>query len=242
MRKDFLTVLDKNRGVMRSFSLKTFLFLFVLGTASTVMGDYMLPPMRPDWWTIDPDGQTRLQYRSFITDPDMNLEPDYVFDGYTSSTADDWTCPDSFNHVLTPPQLTDWGDGKALLVGADDSLSVLMGNVSNGVGEKEYFVEMVFRALDNQYGSIGDYPFLDITAPGSIYEHDMFSGGDGKNGWWRVSWHGLITPQPGQETFLFDFIEDTYVDSLWVGTHIPEPATIFMLGLGGLALRKKRRA
>ena len=50
-------------------------------------------------------------------------------------------------------------------------------------------------------------------------------------------------PQPDEETFTFSFVEPAYVDSVWVGTRcIPEPATMSVLALGGLALIRRRKA
>ena len=224
------------------FSKATVVLMGVCLLSHVAMGDYMIPPMGPTWWTVPPENNVRLQYHSFITDPDLNLEPDYTLDGYTPSVSDDWNCPDSYNNVLTPPQLSDWGDGKAIRVEADEDFSKLMGNRSNVNVDKEYFVEMVFRAVDGQYGTFPESPELDITAPGSIYEHEGFSGGDGKNGWWRVSWSGTIMPQPAQETFTFYFSEAVYVDSVWIGTYcVPEPGTLSLLLLGGLVVSRKRR-
>jgi len=143
----------------------------LMGFASVVQADYMIPPMGPSWWTLPCDEFTRLQYHSFITDPDLNLDPDYTCDGYTPSVPDQWTCPDAYNNVLVPPQLSDWGDGIAILVGDGEEFSKPMGNLANPSVDKEYWVQIVFKAVDGTYGTYPELPELDITAPGSIYEH-----------------------------------------------------------------------
>jgi hypothetical protein len=60
----------------------------------------------------------------------------------------------------------------------------------------------------------------------------------------HATWHIIMEPNPDREII---FIEPrnctTYIDEIVIDTIcIPEPATLLMLGLGGLALLKKRRA
>lgn len=62
----------------------------------------------------------------------------------------------------------------------------------------------------------------------------------------HVTWHWLIYPQPGHEIIRFpdqSFYDLEGLDKIEVGTYcfIPEPATVSLLALGGLAMAKRRR-
>jgi hypothetical protein len=207
--------------------------------AATVSADTVLdPPVdKPSWWTHPPDGLTRLQYHSFKTDPDLTTTPDYVQNGYPPSVPDDWTITGvDLNQTVAKPQDPLYGDGVAALVEPTDTFKKLMGNQAAPL-TKLWFVEIVWTT--KSYVDLGilplNFPYLDVAATGSSVQGD---GGGILNttrhgDWWVTTWSGTIIPQPNQETFTFSFVEATYVDSAWIGTHcVPTPAA----GIGALGL------
>jgi len=222
------------------------------------------PPDAPDWWKLpgaDPDGVTRTQFHSFITDPDLGQNPDYTYNGWNliPGQADDWGFewnPVAFGQIIGstgpyPPA----DNGLGLLVpgfggAAPEVMSKMMVNRENLELSKLFFVVLTW------YDPTNGNATLTIDVDG-----DLVSGGDatvtphiktvpGPGGWRTTTFWGTIFPQPDHEHFDFHFLgnsEPLYVDSAWVGTHcVPEPSTIAMMLFGGLGvvggvIRKFRR-
>lgn len=231
---------------MRKLMRLTLATVILLG-ATSAFGQFVDPPIdRPDWWVHPPDSTTRLQYHSFINNPNNNNPPDYTDNGFVPAVSDQWTFAGPLNQPVSPGTTDAYGDSHALLT--SDNLTKLMGNAEL-LAVKEWYVSMVWSTqafLENGTPLPINTPILDVTSPG-IPEQDIIGDGIEKsltrvrnNTWWVSVWEGTITPQPDQETFDIQFFEPTYVDSIWIGTHcVPEPATclIFIMASGaGLVL------
>lgn len=105
---------------------------------------------------------------------------------------------------------------------------------------KEVWVQMTFLA---------DFaPNLWLLPEGDIPSGEMMDLVDQTpidNGYTRATWHGIIEPNPLFEEIWIRPAECTvYVDELVIDTicTVPEPATLCLLGLGALALLRRRRA
>ena len=59
--------------------------------------------------------------------------------------------------------------------------------------------------------------------------------------WWEQTWEFFLRPNPEQESFKIE-AASAYVDKVIIDTWCnPEPATLSLLALGGLALTRRRR-
>jgi hypothetical protein len=202
---------------------------------------YADPPVNtPDWWVHPPDGQTRLQYYSFVNPPGSNIPPDYTENGYSPNVPDSysWSADATFDNDVTAP--TDpYGDNIAMeLPTAGDSFTKVMGNIAMPDKAKDYFVEVVWEPVSDDPSSLT----LDVTSPTG----GVVPSGEGvdPDGWYVQWWTGTITPQPEYETFIITAPQPVYIDSLWIGTNchpIPEPASLALLAVGGLGLMMRVR-
>lgn len=225
-----------------------FVLMLSAALAQHANADFIEPPMaKPAWWVDPPGGTTRLQYHSFQSDPDNNQAPDYTRNGYEPNPnfPDDWTIDANatYNNVVLGPVDDDWGDGRAMRIGGfPTAFNKRMGNQFVEENIKHYFVEIVWKYDGGIH--FGDFDLI-VQAPGGSAVTETIDGdmmGEDNNGWRIQRWEGTIDPQPDWEMFRFVPPQDVLVDSVWIGTHcVPEPGTIALLGLGALALFRRRR-
>jgi len=84
--------------------------------------------------------------------------------------------------------------------------------------------------------------FYTYPKPETVFNGSM-GGINNGDGTWRYILSGEIIPQPASVYLTFYVPGLTSVTDIWAGENcIPEPATICLLGIGGLALLRKRRA
>ncbi len=228
--------------------------LLCLGTpaalATTTVPDF------PNWWKVsgDPlDGVTRTQYHAFHSDPNTAPSPDWEYNGFQPVVLDNWTTTivTQFD-VDTPGGASPFFDsggtrhgdqfGKSALISTEGGqMSKLMGNLDQPDWIKLFHVEIIWFGGDTS----ADVS-IDVQAAGVVDITQTTIDDDDDPNWHWTSIDGTIIPQPDRETFLFNFAAVTnpiYVDSVYVGTHcvIPEPATLSLLVLGGLAVMRPRR-
>ncbi len=202
----------------------------------------------PDWWKIpgDPnDGRTRTQFHSFLQNPNQLASPDYTYDGYPPSVADQWTTPaidpnaynqpipNSSPYPFIDPDGAPYGDGFGAYIGQAGTLSKLMGNRFVPTWTKEIFLAIIWKGAGTL--TLGVTP---SSGTASVSQTNQDEAND-----WHVSWlEGTIYPQPNSETFALTFSQaGAWVDSVWVGTHcIPEPSAVLLVAVGALLGLRRR--
>lgn len=222
---------------------KKTLAVFTLLLVGTANAAFTLPA-EPDWWTIPPPGATRLQHHSFHADPNLNMMPDYTHETYTPSIPDQWTVPANIQYNVTLPMEEYWpflwpgrpalNDGIGANLSLPGTLTKHMGNLRVDENIKEFYALVIWRGAGALSISVSSEADTTITST---------PWGGGEAGWTATILQGTIDPQPDWEDFTFAFTGTgtVFLDEVYVGTHcIPEPASLLLLGLGGLALTRRR--
>lgn len=91
--------------------------------------------------------------------------------------------------------------------------------------------------------SSGSGGFTSGTFPTGRGPIQLGGGVAGSGPWYTYSYGLTIEPNPEFETVTLDVLECTWIDQIDVDTicTVPEPATLSVLGLGGLGLLRRRR-
>ena len=123
-------------------------------------------------------------------------------------------------------------DNIGVTLPAAGTLTKTMGNIADDNETKKFY------ALVIGSGDVG--LTITVTSPGTTVTST--SGGNGEGGTWAVFVNGTIDPQPDREDFSFAFDGPVFIDEIYIGTYCtPEPATLSLLALGGLAMIRRRR-
>jgi hypothetical protein len=186
------------------------------------------PPGAPDWWN-----STGGVYYAYAWWKDLPNETNLYLDD-----AVEWTS----NFIV------DNTDFYVRVYKNNGNFHVQLKNVPDPNLYKEIYIYA--EGTTSDYGATWTIPYFYIWEDENYSKHneDAFIGTmEGTNngdGTWSFLMDGEIHPQPYQVNvgpFLANH-SDLVVTNLWIGENcIPEPATIAMLGLGGLLLRRKRR-
>jgi len=132
----------------------------------------------------------------------------------------------------------------------DWSLSFSLANYDQDRARKEVIVQITFLPGPGLGSPTHFYVGSSPTPPGDppwpwgvevnaiVVEGVMHA-----DGWQTNSYHFTIEPNPAYEGFSIDFLNyPAYVDQVVVDTWcVPEPATLSLVALGGLALIRRRR-
>ena len=206
-----------------AFFSATLCLLFSFG--SVLADDYTPPP-----WERGSDGTT---YQRWEFDADTNP---------TGPDAWDYV-PGDYEPALTPPTLTVLGlethkpidYDKSGVWKFEDKITIEIANFNNDNPSKEIWLQLTYSASGppDVYVDAGGARFFGTQileeASGDYYVYAI--------------WQIIIEPNPASE-ILFIAPRDctAYVDEIVIDTIcIPEPATVLMLALGGLALLRKRK-
>ena len=242
---------------MRYKSLCAVLVLAVCASATASFAGTLVP--FPDWWNWPPgppDENTRLQYHSFMTDPNLNLPPDWTMDGYPPSHQDVWTLPQTVTYNIQTgyppglfyavgPNVPALADGFGMSLSSPATISKDMGNMRIDENWKELFACVIWNGPAGATLNIGvtSEDDTEITTSQVDYVEPTMPG-------WRATVvTGFIKPQPDFEVFDFAFTgftafsEAVVIDSIYVGTYCaPEPgAIVLLLGFLGAVLLRRRR-
>ena len=203
----------------------------------------------PDWWKVSRPTTFSLRWDlrtpqwepipfDQVVPPDQPMDDGEVGQADQAATAGERFSAD-MNGLTYNTAKEAWGlDGE----------NATSGDITLGVDNcaDEELIKNIFVQFRMQ--TEGD-PDLDIqiVASGLITGGNLqYLGDDGAWGVYEVEW--TIDPQPGYEQIIFDMLADSgesiWIQNIDVGTDcVPEPATLALLALGGLAaLARRRRA
>ena len=231
-------------GRKSCFFKKMVACIAVLAIGSFAFGDLVIPGGLPGWWPggpgDPPDGLTRAQVHGFSADPNLNAPPDWTYDGFQPSVPDSWTMPGGLQYGVDasfwPVHYLGGGylnDGSGIWLN-DQTITKRMGNLRINEWIKEFYVLVIWHSPGG--GMLG--VDVDSELATDVVTQTMAQYDDGN--WHATIVEGTIEPQPNWEDFTFTCIGATFIDTIMIGTHCPEPATLCLLVFGGMMVLKRR--
>jgi hypothetical protein len=188
--------------------------------------------MTGPWWDLGADGSTSQMW-DFLTDANPAL-PDVDENPYGTASAE--IVVTGSVHDIDPGWSYNWLGRTGVWHAYKTDVTLIIPNRPDPLPYKEIWVEVEFR---------GDLVAWDvISTPGGtvgLIDNVVTPTGDG---WKKLLIGWTIEPNPIEETIFMSFLDSgADIDKIIVKSIcIPEPATMCLLGLGGLLLRKRKHA
>jgi hypothetical protein len=215
--------LFKEDNKMKRASVLCVILGLMLALNTVWADDLNLPP----WTRGDP--RTTYQRWEFGTD---NLSPPPELDYHNPLGQPVMTLPDTWPNSVW---LSTWEgrDGVWRLENPDDIYIDIL-NFNETYPFKEIWMQITYMAQE------GAAPIV-LTNP--KFEELYVSDPEPVGAYWHVTYQITIEPNPASETIVVQPAGcTTYLDEIVIDTIcVPEPATFCLLGLGALALLRRRR-
>lgn len=180
-------------------------------------------------WNGQPN--TTYQSWSFSTNAEVGIAPDVDGNPYGDPTA-----TVSYNAPVSPYIEVHEGHSGVWYLSSSDWIEFYIPNTGNDAPDtyKEVWIDVVYWA------DVGGAQFFSAPSiSGGVQEIESVDAG---GGYVRSTYSFIIEPNPTEELiYLMSQSCTVYVDEIVIETIcVPEPATLALLGLGGLLLRKRR--
>lgn len=180
--------------------------------------------------------------------PDWRGDPRTTYQRWEFGTNNATPPPETdYDNTLGVPTLTVGGEfpytehlttyeGESGVWRFEDLIQIEIANFNEEYDLKRIWIQLTYLTES------GAAPFISTTPSYSTWE--TVDGPTAVGSYYHVAYEILIEPNPASETIYIQppgctlYLDEVVIDTIC----IPEPATICLLGLGALALLRKRRA